>query len=67
MHEFSRKSSFSKLRTTQKQTIHLSFASWMLGCLRKEEVTRLTKMPPNRPDIIIKKNVNARKNEQMNE
>ena len=30
MREFSRKSSFSKLRTTQKQTIHLSFVSWIL-------------------------------------
>ena len=29
--EFSRKSSFSKLRTIQKQTIHLSFASWILA------------------------------------
>ena len=31
MHELSRKSSFSKLRTTQKQTIHFSFAGWILA------------------------------------
>ena len=29
--EFSRKSSFSKLRTREKQTIHLSLASWILA------------------------------------
>ena len=34
MHDFSRKSSFSKLRTTKKQTTHLSFASW-IHCGRK--------------------------------
>ena len=35
MRVFSRKSSFPKQRTTQKtnrQSIHLFFASWMLGC-----------------------------------
>ena len=35
MHTFLRKSSFSKLCTTQKQTVHWSFASWMLAVLRK--------------------------------
>ena len=33
MCEFSGKSSFSQLRTTQTQTVHLSFASWMLNLL----------------------------------
>ena len=41
--EFSRKSSFSKLRTIQKQTNHLSFASWILAEERGHEIHELKK------------------------
>ena len=34
---FLKKSSFSNLRTTQKQIIHLSFASWVLAEGRGKE------------------------------
>ena len=43
-----RRSSFFKLRTTQKQATHLSFACWMPGCCGRRRAKSSTKITMSR-------------------